>query len=217
MTQITPVPDYLRQCAETHPPDPALLDSLAKDYLGADGEFNSLVLRRSLISAVARAMNPGCEIQSACVLVGLPGIGKKSFWECLGKHWYDRIKSPADKNPLWTKDELLQVHSSWIVNWDAVGMMSTGNQDLLSATGLIVAPVGTFRPPFESRARQLPRPSIIVGTADLSDQQPRAISSPRLRVIPVCQEIPIDRLEKERDRIWAAATHAYLDGEGWTT
>ena len=217
MTQITPVTDYLKRCADNHPADSALLGSLAAVYLGAESRLHAHILRKALISAVARAMSPGCEVQSACVLVARSGIEGSKFWHCLAGHWYGRIAHSIGKDPLCTKGELLQVNQSWIVEWEAVGLMVTGKQDLLPAQGLIVAPVSTFRPPFESRARQFSRPSIIVGTANLGDFDELPSSSPRLRVIPVTQDIPLARLKAERDRIWAAAYHAYIDGEGWTT
>jgi predicted P-loop ATPase len=42
------------------------------------------MLKRTLIGAVARAFNPGCKHDTACVIMGDQGAYKSSFWQCLG-------------------------------------------------------------------------------------------------------------------------------------
>ncbi len=204
-----PVADYLRQCAESHLPDSALLDSLADAYFGRNNQLHTAIIRKTLISAVARAINPGCNVEAACVLVGRPGIGKTRFWQSLAGGWYAYIAAPAKK------DDVLRIQQSWIAEWDGVRRL-LGKNEYDLGTAFITTSEDRFRPPYETVQKRYPRPSIIVGTHTLECFDEFPSGSRHIWVIPVAQEIPIAQLVGERDRIWAAAYHAYLDGETWT-
>ncbi len=53
------------------------IDSWLMDYIGAeDKECTRVIGRKFLISAVARAMRPGCKVDTMLVLEGEQGIGK---------------------------------------------------------------------------------------------------------------------------------------------
>jgi predicted P-loop ATPase len=210
MTQLSTVPGYLRQCAETHPADSVLLDSLADAYFGRSNPLHTAIIRKTLIAAVARAMNPGCNVEAACVLVGRAGIGKTRFWQVLGGGKYAHIGSPVQK------DDVLRIQQSWIVEWEGIQQLLSKNESDSPGTAFITTSVDRFRPPYGTVQKRYPRPSIIVGTHSLGGFDEFPSGSRHLWVIPVAQEIPISRLVRDRDRIWAAAYHAYLDGETWT-
>jgi predicted P-loop ATPase len=64
--------------------------------------------------------------------------------------------------------------------------------------------------------KEFPRPSIIVGTTNFDEFLADPTGSRRFWVVPVrVPFIPLDELAAERDRIWAAAVHAFHAGESW--
>lgn len=185
------VTDYLDQCARLHGPDEPLLNGLAKTYCGTDFDHHARWLRDALIAAVARAFKPGCEVTRICILTGEAGVGKSAFWQILGGQWFHSISQAP------TRDELLELHQAWIVEWEGI------DQPFHSALTL-----GTdqLRPRFGVTTQPFDRPFIFVGTTNRD-----TIGT---GFIPVVQPIDLERLATERDRIWAAATHAYKAHSG---
>lgn len=94
-----PVAEYLENVAKAYEADSALLDSLAQKYLGSDSELHSVYLRKTLIAAVARALRPGCKVDTVCILSGLQGVGKSTFWKILAgeDNFDDSIGSVSDR------------------------------------------------------------------------------------------------------------------------
>jgi predicted P-loop ATPase len=68
----SPVRDYLEELP-SQPPD--LLSKLASHYLGTDDLLHATMLRRTLISGVARAYEPGCKVDTMPILTGKQADG----------------------------------------------------------------------------------------------------------------------------------------------
>src|SRR5574337_338711 len=65
------------------------LDTWLIDYLGTkDTEYTRAVGRKWLISAVARALNPGCQADHMLILEGKQGIGKSRALRIMGGTFY---------------------------------------------------------------------------------------------------------------------------------
>lgn len=205
-----PVVEYLRQCADTYDPDSDLLNSIAKTYLGTDSELHTAFIRKTLIAAVARAMSPGCKVDSVCILAGGQGVGKSSFWKTLAGDWFDdSVGSVSDK------DERLKLHQAWLVEWAELEAVFK-RKDISSVKAFITTQTDQIRPPYGRTVKEFPRPSIIVGTTNFDEFLADPTGNRRFWVVPVQKEfIPLDDLAAERDRIWAAATHAFIQGEEW--
>jgi hypothetical protein len=104
-----PVREYLEWCANTT--DPAYIDRLSTAYLRPGDEVQSEptiydeMLKRTLIGAVARAFNPGCKHDTACVIMGDQGA-YKSFWVIpTTKTQQDQINTAAlllERDAIWS-------------------------------------------------------------------------------------------------------------------
>lgn len=74
--------DPVRDWIESLDVDPLPLDQwdqLEEHMLGFTDPLNGTILRRFLVGAVARVMEPGCWWRTAPVLVGRQGSGKTEF------------------------------------------------------------------------------------------------------------------------------------------
>ena len=73
------------------------IETLLIDFLGAeDNEYVRAVTRKTLIGAVARAMEPGIKFDTMLTIVGPQGSAKSHFINVLGRDWYHyRPESPA--------------------------------------------------------------------------------------------------------------------------
>lgn len=205
-----PVAEYLHQCAATYEPDDELLDSVAQTYLGTDAPLHATFIRKTLLAAVARALAPGCKVDSVCILAGAQGVGKSSFWRVLAGDWFDdSVGSVSDK------DERLKLHQAWFVEWAELEAVFR-RKDVSAVKAFITTQTDQIRPPYGRTVKEFPRPSIIVGTTNFDEFLADPTGNRRFWVVPIKTEwIPLDQLAEERDRIWAAAVHAYMRGERW--
>lgn len=205
-----PVAEYLHQCASTYEADDELLNSIAQTYLGADSELHATFIRKTLIAAVARALSPGCKVDTVCILSGKQEMGKSFFWRVLAGEWFDdSLGSASDK------DERLKLHQSWFVEWAELEAVFK-RKDISAVKAFITTQTDQIRPPYGRAVKSFPRPSIFVGTTNFDEFLADPTGNRRFWVIPVRSEfIPLDQLAEDRDRIWAAATHAFMKGEPW--
>jgi len=208
---FNPVAEYLNGCAALYDADSALLDAVATTYLGADLPLHQTFIRKTLIAAVARALNPGCKVDTVCILSGPQEAGKSSFWSILACDWFDdTIGSVSDK------DERLKLHQSWFIEWAELESVFS-RKDMSAVKAFITTQHDMVRPPYGRAVKSFARPSIIVGTTNHDEFLRDPTGNRRFWVVPVkVPFIPLNELMIERDRIWAAATHAYHAGEPWT-
>lgn len=208
---FSPVAEYLKNIAKHFQADSELLDSLAFKYLGAESPLHAVYIRKTLISAVARALRPGCKVDTVCILSGLQGVGKSSFWKILAgeDNFDDSVGSVSDK------DERLKLHKSWMIEWAELETVFK-RKDVSAVKAFITTQRDQLRPPYGRTVLEFDRPSIIVGTTNFDNFLSDSTGNRRFWVIPIAADaVPLDDLAKERDRIWAAAVHAYLSGEHW--
>ena len=65
------------------------LDTILTDYLAAeDNAYTRAVARKSLVAAVARAVDGGVKYDYMPILVGPQGVGKSTFLATLGRQWF---------------------------------------------------------------------------------------------------------------------------------
>lgn len=208
---FSPVAEYLKQCSKLYPADSDLLDSLTETYFGAVEPLHRVFLRKTLIAAVARACLPGCKVDTVCIISGGQGVGKSTFWKILaGEEWFDdTVGSASDK------DERLKLHQAWFIEWAELESVFK-RKDISAVKAFITTQSDQVRPPYGRSVQEFRRPSIIVGSTNETEFLADPTGNRRYWVIPVVAPfIPLEQLAGDRDRIWAAAFHAFQSGEGW--
>lgn len=212
-----PVRLYLDHVAATTVP--ISIDRLATAYLRpednatAEPTIYDEMLKRTLIGAVARAFNPGCKHDTACVLMGDQGAYKSSFWQCLGGPFFSDALGD-----ITTKDDIMVLHRSWIMEWAELDHV-TNRKHAGQVKAFLSQSVDLLRVPYGKAVESFPRRGIIVGTTNktagfLVDET----GNRRFWVIPTTKtqvdQIDTASLLLERDAIWSAAVQAYRSNEG---
>ncbi|MGF1538521.1 MAG: VapE domain-containing protein [Elainellaceae cyanobacterium] len=206
----SPVTEYLEDCITEHPADSDLLDSVAETYLGATSELHRMFIRKTLISAVARAITPGCKVDTVCILTGDLGVGKSSFWRILAGEWFDDSFAGGSD-----KDERLKLHRCWLTEWAELETVFR-RKDVSAVKAFISCQKDTVRRPYGHIHEDYYRPSILVGSTNHQDFLSDPTGNRRFWVVPVSiGRVPQQQLIAQRDRIWAAAYHALKAGESW--
>ena len=205
-----PIKEYLEDVAESHKDvDLSIIDNLSTELFGNDSEICNIYMKRFLIGSVARMMRPGTKMDNAIILHGAEGIRKSTFWNVLfSEDWFS--DSIEDSNG---KDEKMLIHEYWCLEWSEFATVYK-HKDIESLKKFLAQTIDSFRKPFERAVSKHKRGCVFVGTTN----NPEILQDPsgrnrRFWIINVNQEIDIDKLEKIRDQIWAAAYYCWKRGE----
>lgn len=186
------------------------LDMALHYLLGCpDSEYLRAVSRRFLVGSVARALDPGCKMDTMLILEGPQGLKKSTAVEVLyGEDWF------ADElSDLGSKDAALEVQGRWCIEIAELATLSRAEAN--KAKEWISRRVDRFRPPYGRNVVSAPRQCVLIGTVNPEGGYLKDATGGRRYWPVVCKEINIDWIKKRRDQIWAEAVVAYRNGERW--
>ena len=202
-----PVAEYLGELAwDGEPRAEALLET----HLGAVGEPTYLraVSRRWLVSLVARALRPGCKVDTVLGLEGPQGVGKSSAFEALvgTENFLDTALE------LGEKDTMQAVASAWLVELGELA--SLRGAEVGRVNQFVTSKVDRYRPPYGRVTVESPRRCVFVGTTN-DDSYLRDRTGNR-RFWPARVERPLpDLVVRDRDQVLAEAVAAFRAGDAW--
>lgn len=169
------------------------------------------LLKKFLIAAVARALDPGCKVDTVLVLIGPQGKRKSSFFYELagGAEFFG--DTPVN---LRDKDSYLALHKVWIYEW---GELETKRRaaDTSVVKTFLTGRHDIIRPPYGRTTEAMPRSCIIVGTTNEDTFLDDPTGSRRFWPVSVPDKLDLDWLRANRDSVWAQAVALYRAGEAW--
>jgi predicted P-loop ATPase len=195
------------------------LDTWLIDYLGTkDTEYTRAVGRKWLISAVARAMQPGCQADHMLILEGKQGIGKSRALRILGGPFYLEY-SEGIKSGSGQKDMVSNIVGKVIVELSELATMR--RSDIESLKAILTTSVDGARLSYERYSKNYPRTCVFAGTTNEVAQEYIADQTGARRFWPIhCAEVkPVrsDLLAEDVEMLWAEAVEAFEEGEDWWT
>jgi putative DNA primase/helicase len=184
------------------------VDKLLIDYFGADDNiFTREAIRKTLLSAVKRIYEPGCEVQHILVLRGAQELGKSYFFKtlCPEKGWFSDSLNMNDFTD--TKKSGEQFAGQWILEIPEMqGMRKTEIQAIRSA---ITRDTDKYRPAFGRVLEAYPRQCIFVSTVNEAYLQDTAGNRRYWTIL--CKKS--NRSAFDVDQIWAEVLMLYKKGE----
>lgn len=193
------------------------LHLLCEMYLGAVGDqkipgshpdYLKEVSRRFMVAAVARAMQPGCKVDTMLVLEGVQGAGKSTAIRILaGDEWF------SDSLPnVSTKDASDHVRGKWFIEIGELAAM--GKAEIEANKAFISRQEERYRRPYDRSETKYKRRCVFVGTTN-QDMYLRDETGNR-RFWPVhVGKIDLDALKRDRKLLWAEAIYWYRKGKPW--
>lgn len=185
-------------------------DTMLERYFGAQGDIEHLrtISGKWLISAVARALEPGCKVDTVLILEGPQGIRKSTAFRVLAGEWF--CDAPIN---IRDKDSAALAGRNWHIELAEVTTLRASEAEDLKA--FISRNEDTYRPPYGRVTVKTPRRCVFVGTTNSSEYL-RADSSGYRRWWPVrCTCIDIAGLKQDRGQLWAEAVARFQRGEEW--
>lgn len=204
-----PVIDYLTGLTWDGTPR---LDRWMIRLLGApDTPFVRLISPKVLISAVARALQPGCQVDTILVLEGEQGIRKSSAIAALfGRDYTRESVSLFDSH----QRMVMNMMGAWVV--ELAEFVAIARTHHASVKGLISMRQDTVVLPYAKSASTHPRRCIFFGTVNPEASGYLTDSTGNRRYWPVTvTEIDLDAIRDKRDQLWAEALHRFRADERW--
>lgn len=200
-----PVRDYLEGLRWDGTPR---LSALFWGYFGAErSEYTEKVAAWWMISAVARAYEPGCQADSMVVLEGDQGRGKSSSLRILAGDWFSDTAIPFG-----TKEAYQQLEGVWIYEIAELDGMDYRSVETIKA--FVTARVDRFRAAYGRNSSTRPRTLVFAGTTNRSNYLRDASGNRRFWPV-TCGYIDREALAADRDQLWAEAVTRHKRGEQW--
>jgi predicted P-loop ATPase len=111
---------------------------------------------------------------------------------------------------LGSKDAALQIRGVWIVEISELD--SLVRSEIASIKAFMSRSADRFRPPFGKRVVECPRQCVFAGTVNHTEYLRDETGARRFWPV-LCGSIDIEALARDRDQLWAEATHRYSSGE----
>jgi hypothetical protein len=203
-----PIKDYINSLEWDNTPR---IDNLLIDYFGAeDNLYSKEAIRKTLVAAVARIMDPGCKFDMVLTLVGDQGTNKSSFFKILGKQWFSDTFMTVQG-----KEALEQIQGAWII--EIAELSGFRKAEVEAVKHFLTKQEDQFRPAYARTSETFKRQCIFVGTTNKKDFLTDATGNRRFNPIDinpfnVRKDVWVD-LPKEVDQIWAEAYKMYKNGE----
>jgi putative DNA primase/helicase len=177
------------------------------DDLGAeDSALNAVMGNKYLIQSIARTYEPGCQADATLLLIGRQGIGKGTALRTLAgdRYFSDHLSDMA------SKDACLELLGKRIIEINEF----SNRRSELERKGYLTRVSDNFRPPYERRARYVPRSCAFAATTN--DTAPLTDETGGRRYWSVtCGKIDIEALRRDRAQLWAEALVQYRASETW--
>ncbi len=201
-----PLQDYLRSLTWD---GVQRLDTWLHRYAGCEPtQYHSDIGRMWLISAVARALDPGCKVDTMLILQGPQGLRKTTLLEVLcGRKWF-----LPELGSVTVKDTKQSLCGKWIV--ECAELDALARSEITAVKTFLTIREDFYRMPYARTFHPQPRTVCFSGTTNAA--QPFNDPTGARRFWPAtCTRIDLDAAERDRDQLWAEAVARYHAKEQW--
>jgi predicted P-loop ATPase len=186
---------------------PRLADLMPTGFGTAPDAYHIRVGECWLLSLVARALQPGCKVDTMPVFEGSQGLGKSSALAILGGNWFGECHEDFG-----SKDFVLSLKGKWLI--EVAEMHSFRRQDVDRLKGIMSTRIDRIRLPYGRATEDHPRQSVFAGTTNRDDWQADDTGARRFWAVR-CGFLNLQWLRDNREQLFAEAVSRFKGGETW--
>lgn len=189
------------------------LDAWLTTYAGVrDTAYSRIAGRKWMLSAVARALRPGCKVDTCLILEGPQGKGKSTLFRVLATGSADEGNEASwfsdTAIDIGSKDAYVAMRGKWII--ELAELASLRKADLDRTKAFFSSPVDSYRPPYGREQVTIPRTAVFCGTVNHGQYLHDATGARRFWPCTIgVMDIP--QLIEDRDQLWAEAVARYKE------
>ena len=163
-----------------------------------------------MIGAVARALQPGCQMDTMLVFVGRQGAGKTRGVEALtGREFFSETELRIGEIR-----GLQQLGDAWIHELGEMTPLLANRVDRNVFKNFLTTRVDKYQRLHAKRSGEYPRRCVFVGTANERELLNDPTGARRFWPV-VATTVDLAWLREHRDQLWAEAFVRYQNGEQW--
>jgi hypothetical protein len=179
------------------------------DYMGAPNDAHHRAAGRNwLISMVARAVRPGCQVDHMLILEGVMGRGKSAILRALGEPWFATLNQRFG-----SKEFIESIQSNWLI--ELADLRALANADHLHILAEITNRDDRYRTPWDRLASNHPRRCVFAGSTERRLDYLHDTFGIRRFWSVSCNELDVEGLKIHRQQLFAEAMAQYKAGETW--
>lgn len=203
---FNPIADYLNGLTWDRKPR---VDQWLQTIFGAeDTEVTRAFGRMFLISAVARALNPGSKVDTMLILEGRQGIRKSSAVAALFGEDYVMNGLPSFKG----QEAALSLQGRWAIDMGELGGFKSA--DIRVVKNFLTQTIDNYRPLWGRHFINRPRRVVFIGSTNEGEYLRDPTGARRFWPVS-CRFVDLELLKSRRDQLWAEAVQLYSAGEKW--
>lgn len=185
-------------------------DIKPEDALGETPPLPCVIMEKWAVSAVARVLDPGCQVDTVLILQSSEqGRKKTTFFRVLAGAWHGEgaMDIHNNKAPL-----LLSASFIWV--WDELTSAMRG-RDETAVKDFVTRLKDMLFKPYGRHAIEKKRRGIIAGTTNSRTILFDPTGDRRWWIVEVHRRINAAGLAEKRDQLWAEALHMYRARKQW--
>jgi putative DNA primase/helicase len=209
--KFNPLDEWFRSL----PPSEAkgYLDRWLFDVCGSpESEINRILGRKWLISAVARALKPGCYVEGSLILYGPQGAGKTRLFRNLNPR--PEYYCGEELNVSNKKEAAAVCAGKFIIELGELN--SIRRNELNAMKQYLTEQSDTYQPKYKQKAITVPRMHVFGGSTNEETFLTDTTGNRRFWCVEAGEKINLDLFLKIKEQLWAEALAAFDAGEQWT-